>query len=132
MSSRRLRMSSISDGEAFRAVRRFFAGRFAVGIWRVSMDLTLFTDQLTLTQSERRRVTGVEEDESTGSSLRWFVCRLCGHRRSVAPKKHARRSSRVFLGDYRRHNPSAPSSALSRSTSRSTRPSSSAVGRTTS
>jgi hypothetical protein len=66
-------MSSISDGEAFRAVRRFFAGRFAVGIWRVSMDLTLFTDQLTLTQSERRRVTGVEEDESTGSSLRWFV-----------------------------------------------------------
>ena len=66
-------MSSISDGEAFRAVRRFFAGRFAVGIWRVSMDVGLFTDQLTLTQSERRRVTGVEEDESTGSSLRWFA-----------------------------------------------------------
>ena len=33
-----------------------------------------------------RRVTGVEEDESTGSSLRWFVCRLCGHGWSVAPK----------------------------------------------
>jgi hypothetical protein len=39
-------MSSISDGEAFRAVRRFFAARFAVAIWRVSMDLALFTDQL--------------------------------------------------------------------------------------
>jgi hypothetical protein len=34
-----------------------------------------------------RRVTGVEEDDSTGSSLHWFVCRLCGHRWSVAPKK---------------------------------------------
>jgi hypothetical protein len=30
---------------------------------------------------------GVEEDDSTGSSLRWFVCRLCGHRWSVAPQK---------------------------------------------
>jgi hypothetical protein len=98
-------MSSISDGEAFRAVRRFFAGRFAVGIWRVSMDLALFTDQLTLTQSERRRVTGVEEDESTGSLLRWFGRRLYGHRWSVAPKKHATRASRVFLGDYPSHNP---------------------------
>jgi hypothetical protein len=39
-------MSSISDAEAFRAVRRFFAGRFAVGISRVSMNLALFTDQL--------------------------------------------------------------------------------------
>jgi hypothetical protein len=34
-----------------------------------------------------RRLTGVEEDDSTGSSLFWFVCRLCGHRWSVAPKK---------------------------------------------
>jgi len=34
-----------------------------------------------------RRLTGVEEDDSAGSSLRWFVCRLCGHRWSVAPKK---------------------------------------------
>ena len=34
-----------------------------------------------------RRLTGVEDDESTGSSLLWFVCRLCGHRWSVAPNK---------------------------------------------
>jgi transposase-like protein len=34
-----------------------------------------------------RRTTGVEEDDSTGSALRWFVCRLCGRRWSLAPKK---------------------------------------------
>jgi hypothetical protein len=34
-----------------------------------------------------RRLTGVEEDDNTGSSLDWFVCRLCGHGWSVAPKK---------------------------------------------
>jgi len=33
-----------------------------------------------------RRATGVEEDDSTGSSRRWFVCRLCGRRWSLAPK----------------------------------------------
>jgi hypothetical protein len=32
-------------------------------------------------------MTGVEDNDSTGSSLRWFVCRLCGHRWSVAPEK---------------------------------------------
>jgi transcription elongation factor Elf1 len=32
-------------------------------------------------------VTGVEDDDNSGSSLLWFVCRLCGHRWSVAPKK---------------------------------------------
>jgi transposase-like protein len=32
------------------------------------------------------RVTGVEEDDSTGSSQLWFVCRLCGHRWGVSPK----------------------------------------------
>jgi hypothetical protein len=39
-----------------------------------------------------RHLTGVEDDDSTGSSLRWFVCRLCGHRWSVAPKKARSRS----------------------------------------
>jgi len=34
-----------------------------------------------------RRLTGVEEDDTTGSSLRWFVCRFCGRRWSVAPRK---------------------------------------------
>jgi hypothetical protein len=33
------------------------------------------------------RLTGVEEDENTGSSLRWFICRLCGHCWSAAPQK---------------------------------------------
>jgi hypothetical protein len=36
-----------------------------------------------------QRLSGVEEDDSSGSSLLWFVCRLCGHRWSVAP--HTRR-----------------------------------------
>ena len=73
-------MSSISDGEAFRAVRRFFAGCFAVGIWRVSMDLAPFTDQLTVTQSERRRLTGVEEDD--GPSVHASI-RAAGNRKAV-------------------------------------------------
>ena len=37
-----------------------------------------------------RRLTGVEDDDSTGSSLRWFVCRLCGHRWSVSLNKTRR------------------------------------------
>ena len=36
------------------------------------------------------RLTSVEEDENTSSSLRWFVCRLCGHCWSAAPKSDAR------------------------------------------
>ena len=59
-------MHSVSSDRSRGLIIRFFPKPFAVGIWRVSMDLALFTDQLTLTQSERRRVTGVEEDESTG------------------------------------------------------------------
>jgi hypothetical protein len=39
MSSRRLRMSSMSDGDTLRVVRRFFGGRLAVGISPVSMCL---------------------------------------------------------------------------------------------
>jgi hypothetical protein len=34
-----------------------------------------------------RRLTGVEEDESTCSSLLWFFCRCCGDRWSVSPQK---------------------------------------------
>jgi hypothetical protein len=34
-----------------------------------------------------RRLTGVEEEDTTGSSLRWFVCHLCGRRWSLTPKK---------------------------------------------
>jgi hypothetical protein len=32
------------------------------------------------------RLTGVEEEEQSGSSLRWFVCRLCAHVWSSSPR----------------------------------------------
>jgi hypothetical protein len=32
------------------------------------------------------RLTGVEEEEQSGSSLRWFCCRLCAHVWSSSPR----------------------------------------------